>query len=209
MIKFIILFQQPTDLDGFEDVYADFLALVERMPNITRRQVAHVTGSPQGAPPFYRILEIYFESPRHQQEALMSKIGQEAGQELGRLPRGAVQLLFADVYEEAGGATPPTAPKTLRFADLSLDTDTHRAWRRERAIHLTPKEYELLLLFMQNPRQILSREVIFERVWGGDDDGKANVIRVYMRYLRQKTEAEQESRLIHTVRGSGYILREA
>ena len=104
MIKFMILFQQPKDLDSFENVYQDFLALAERMPNIVRRQVAHVTGSPQGAPPFYRILEIYFESPQQQQQALMSKIGQEAGQELGRLPRGMVQLLFADVYEEAGGS---------------------------------------------------------------------------------------------------------
>ena len=104
MIKFMILFQQPKDLDSFENVYQDFLALAERMPNIVRRQVAHVTGSPQGTPSFYRILEIYFESPQQQQQALMSKIGQEAGQELGRLPRGMVLLLFADVYEEAGGS---------------------------------------------------------------------------------------------------------
>ena len=93
-------------MDSFENIYADFLALVERMPNITRRQVVHVTGSPQGTPPFYRILEIYFESPQQQQEALMSTVGQEAGQELGRLPPGAVQLLFADVYEESGSSTP-------------------------------------------------------------------------------------------------------
>ncbi len=106
MIKFIILFHQPTDLDSFEQVYQDFLALVERMPHIIRRQVVHITGSPQGTASFYRILEIYFESPQQQQEALMSKIGQEAGQELGRLPRGTFQLLYADVYEEAGGSTP-------------------------------------------------------------------------------------------------------
>ena len=106
MIKFIILFHQPTDLDSFEQVYQDFLALVERMPHIIRRQVVHITGSPQGTASFYRILEIYFESSQQQQEALMSKIGQEAGQELGRLPRGTFQLLYADVYEEAGGSTP-------------------------------------------------------------------------------------------------------
>ena len=121
MIKFMILFQQPTDLDSFENIYADFLALVERMPNIIRRQVAHVTGSPQGGPPFYRILEIYFESPQQQQEALMSKIGQEAGQELGRLPRGAALLLFADVYEETGGATPqPDKEAQPYFGDDDL-----------------------------------------------------------------------------------------
>ena len=204
MIKFMILFRQPDDVEGFENVYQDFLALVERMPNILRRQVVHVTGSPQGTPSFYRILEIYFESPQHQQQALMSKIGQEAGQELGRLPSGGVQLLFADVYEEAGGST----PEILRFADLSLDTGTHRALRNQRAIDLSVKEYELLLLFMRHPRQVLSREDILKHVWGGELDGESNIIEVYVRYLRQKTEAERESRLIHTVRGAGYVLRE-
>ena len=111
MIKFMILFQQPSDAEHFEQVYQDFLALVERMPNILRRQVVHISGSPQGTPQFYRILELYFESPPAQQEALMSEVGQEAGQELRRLPAGTVQLLFADVYEETGGSTPaPDAP---------------------------------------------------------------------------------------------------
>lgn len=207
MIKFIILFQQPTDADSFEQVYQDFLALIERMPHIIRRQVVHITGSPQGSPAFYRILEIYFESPQQQQAALMSKIGQEAGQELGRLPRGTFQLLYADVYEEAGGSTP--APEILRFGDLSLDTGTHRAYRNERAIDLTAKEYELLLLFMRSPRQVLTRDVILEHIWGSDFDSESNIIEVYVSYLRQKIEMDAESRLIHTIRGSGYVLREA
>lgn len=214
MIKFIILFQQPTDADRFEQVYQDFLALVERMPHIIRRQVVHITGSPQGNPSFYRILEIYFESPQQQQAALMSKIGQEAGQELGRLPRGTFQLLYADVYEEAGGSTPapksyPAAPEILHFGDLSLDTGTHRAYRNERAIDLTAKEYELLLLFMRSPRQVLTRDVILEHIWGSDFDSESNIIEVYVSYLRQKIEMDAESRLIHTIRGSGYVLREA
>ena len=107
MIKFIILFEQPAETEAFENAYQDFLALVERMPNIQRRQVAHITGSPLGNPPFYRMLELYFESPEAQQTALMSPIGQEAGQELiSRLPAGSFHLLMADVYEEAGGQTP-------------------------------------------------------------------------------------------------------
>ncbi len=106
MIKFIILFHQPDDVNAFENVYQDFLALIERMPNILRRQVVHVTGSPQGVPQYYRILEVYFDDITKQQEAMMSPIGQEAGKELGRLPQGAVELLFADVYEEDGGSTP-------------------------------------------------------------------------------------------------------
>lgn len=99
-------------------------------------------------------------------------------------------------------------PEILRFADLSLDTGTHRAMRGDRAIDLTAKEYELLELFMRNPRQVLTRDVIFDRVWGYDFGGESNIIEVYVRYLRQKTETESEARLIHTVRGVGYVLRE-
>jgi len=109
MIKFMILFSEPEDAESFENIYQDFLALVERMPNILRRQVAHVTGSPQGAPEIYRILEIYFQSTAKQTEALLSPVGQEAGAELARLPAGSAQLLFADVYEEAGGGEPEPA----------------------------------------------------------------------------------------------------
>lgn len=120
MIKFMILFGQPDDADSFENIYQDFLALVERMPNILRRQVAHVTGSPQGSPEIYRILEIYFESTEKQTEALMSAAGQEAGSELARLPGGTAQLLFAEVYEEDGGSTP--APATSKADDRAEAT---------------------------------------------------------------------------------------
>ena len=106
MIKFMILFGTPEDAESFENVYQDFLALIERMPNIRRRQVVHVTGSPQGAPKVHRILEIYFDSTDAQTEALMSPMGQEAGKELRRLPEDSYQLLLADVYEEEGGNTP-------------------------------------------------------------------------------------------------------
>ncbi len=99
-------------------------------------------------------------------------------------------------------------PEILRFGDLSLDTGTHRAYRGERAIDLTAKEYELLELFMRNPRQVLTRDVIFDRVWGYDFGGESNIIEVYVRYLRQKTEQNNEPRLVHTVRGVGYVLRE-
>ncbi|MGH2523571.1 MAG: winged helix-turn-helix domain-containing protein, partial [Anaerolineales bacterium] len=102
----------------------------------------------------------------------------------------------------------PAQPEVLRFADLALDTGTRQAFRGDRAIDLTAKEYELLELFMRHPRQVLTREVIFDRVWGYDFGGESNIIEVYVRYLRQKTEAAGESRLLHTVRGVGYVLRE-
>ena len=102
----------------------------------------------------------------------------------------------------------PVQPETLKFADLALDTGTRQAFRGERAIELTAKEYELLELFLHHPRQVLTRELIYDRVWGYDFGGESNIIEVYVRYLRQKTEAAQEARLIHTVRGVGYVLRE-
>jgi len=102
----------------------------------------------------------------------------------------------------------PNRPQVLRFADLALDTGTRQAMRGERVIALTAKEYELLELFMRHPRQVLTRDMIFDRVWGYDFGGESNIIEVYMRYLRQKLETGDEMRLLHTVRGMGYVLRE-
>ena len=102
----------------------------------------------------------------------------------------------------------PSRPQVLRFADLSLDTGTRQASRVDRVISLTAKEYELIELFLRHPRQVLTREVIFDRVWGYDFGGESNIIEVYIRYLRQKLEADNEPRLLHTVRGMGYVLRE-
>jgi DNA-binding response OmpR family regulator len=97
----------------------------------------------------------------------------------------------------------------LRFADLVLDLSTRRAFRQERAIDLTMKEFELLKFLMEHPREVLTREQILENVWGYDFIGESNVIEVYVRYLRLKIEDEGEKRLIQTVRGVGYVLREA
>jgi len=96
----------------------------------------------------------------------------------------------------------------LTFADLSLDTSTRLKTKKNRTISLTAKEYDLLELFLRHPRQVLTREMIFDRVWGYDFGGESNVLDVYIRYLRQKLEIEGETRLIHTVRGVGYVLRE-
>jgi two-component system response regulator MprA len=96
----------------------------------------------------------------------------------------------------------------LTFADLTLDTSTRQATRKNRVIMLTAKEYDLLELFMRHPRQVLTRELIFDRVWGYDFGGESNVLDVYIRYLRQKLETQNETRLIHTVRSVGYVLRE-
>jgi two-component system response regulator MprA len=104
--------------------------------------------------------------------------------------------------------TQPERVPVLKFADLTLDTGSRQASRGNRVVALTAKEYELLELFLRHPKQVLTREVIFDRVWGYDFGGESNVLEVYIRYLRQKLEGDGEPRLIHTVRGVGYVLRE-
>jgi two-component system, OmpR family, response regulator MprA len=96
----------------------------------------------------------------------------------------------------------------LRFADLELDPTTREVTRGGRPIELTRTEFSLLELFMRNPRQVLTRTIIFERVWGYDFGYASNSLDVYVGYLRRKTEAGGEPRLIQTVRGVGYALRE-
>jgi two-component system response regulator MprA len=102
----------------------------------------------------------------------------------------------------------PEGVELLSFGDLRLDTGTHQGFRGDRAFELTAKEYELLELLLRHPKQVLRREVIYDRVWGYNFGGESNIIEVYVRYLRQKSEEGGEPRLIHTVRGVGYVLRE-
>jgi len=102
----------------------------------------------------------------------------------------------------------PTEGEVLRFMDLSLDPSTREVKRGNDIIHLTAQEFDLLELFLRHPRQVLRRDMIYEKVWGYDFGGESNVIEVYMRYLRSKLEAGGQPKLIHTVRGVGYVLRE-
>ncbi|WP_280181973.1 response regulator transcription factor [Nocardia farcinica] len=103
---------------------------------------------------------------------------------------------------------PGDTSETLRFADLSLDPVTREVSRGDRAISLTRTEFSLLEMLMANPRRVLTRSRILEEVWGYDFPTSGNALEVYIGYLRRKTEAEGEPRLIHTVRGVGYVLRE-
>ncbi|RDI51760.1 response regulator transcription factor [Nocardia mexicana] len=98
--------------------------------------------------------------------------------------------------------------ETMTFADLSLDPVTREVSRAERSISLTRTEFSLLEMLMANPRRVLTRSRILEEVWGYDFPTSGNALEVYIGYLRRKTEAEGETRLIHTVRGVGYVLRE-
>jgi two-component system, OmpR family, response regulator MprA len=95
----------------------------------------------------------------------------------------------------------------LAFEDLRLDRLGHEAWRGERMLQLTRTEFLLLEMFLRHPRQVLTRSAIFEHVWGYDFGATSNSLGVYMGYLRRKTESGSEPRLLHTVRGVGYVLR--
>lgn len=101
-----------------------------------------------------------------------------------------------------------TDPETLSFADLSLNRATREVRRGERLIDLTRTEFSLLEMFLQRPRRVLERSFILEEVWGYDFPTTANSLEVYVGYLRRKTEADGEPRLLHTVRGIGYVLKE-
>jgi DNA-binding response OmpR family regulator len=98
--------------------------------------------------------------------------------------------------------------EVLRFGALTLDLAAHEARLGERRVEFTAKEFELLELFMRHPRQVLTRDLLYERIWGYDFGGQSNVIEVYVRALRQKLEFAGAPRLIHTLRGVGYVLRE-
>jgi two-component system, OmpR family, response regulator MprA len=99
--------------------------------------------------------------------------------------------------------------QALTFEDLRLDLLAHEAWRGERMLQLTRTEFQLLEMFLRHPRQVLTRSAIFEHVWGYDFGATSNSLGVYMGYLRRKTELGDEPRLLHTVRGVGYVLRGA
>ncbi len=103
---------------------------------------------------------------------------------------------------------PAQHQEELRFADLVVLPANREAMRGERWLELTAKEFDFLEMFMRNPRQVLTRDMIYERIWDYDFGGESNIIEVYVRYLRTKLEANGEPRLLHTVRGVGYVLRE-
>jgi two-component system response regulator MprA len=113
-----------------------------------------------------------------------------------------VRALLRRASDEDGGG------EVLRFGDMTLDPIAHEVHRGERLVELSKTEFMLLELFMKHPRQVLTRSTIFENVWGYDFGPTSNALGVYIGYLRRKTEEGGESRVLHTVRGIGYVLRD-
>jgi two-component system response regulator MprA len=116
-------------------------------------------------------------------------------------------LLRRSLLATAPGSSPEPADQ-LSFADLRLDPRTREVWRGDRPLRLTRTEFSLLEVFLRHPRQVLTRAALFEHVWGYDFGETSNSIHVYLGYLRRKLESEGEPRLLQTVRGVGFVLRE-
>jgi len=137
-------------------------------------------------------------------------VGLDAGADDYLVKPFALSELYARLRALLRRAEPlDSDAEMLRFADLELDRSAHVVRRGERRIETTRTEFQLLVMFLEYPRQVLSRTQIFERVWGYDFGPGSNALGVYIGYLRRKTEAGGEPRLLHTVRGVGYVLRDS
>ncbi|MGF1674604.1 MAG: response regulator transcription factor [Rivularia sp. (in: cyanobacteria)] len=120
----------------------------------------------------------------------------------------SVEELLARVRARIRRTSEESSENVLQFEDLKLNRSTREVYRHSRLIDLTAKEFDLLEYLLSHPRQVITRDRILEEVWGYDFMGDSNIIEVYVRYLRLKLEANQEKRLLQTVRGVGYVLRE-
>jgi two-component system response regulator MprA len=134
--------------------------------------------------------------------------GLESGADDYMIKPFAFEELLARIRVQLRRREAQASAEVLRFGQLSLNIAAHEARINDKRIEFTAKEYDLLELFMRHPNQVLTREVLYDRIWGYDFGGESNVLEVYIRALRQKLDQAGAPRLIHTVRGVGYIMRE-
>ncbi len=142
-------------------------------------------------------------------DAIQNRVdGLESGADDYLVKPFAPAELVARVHALLRRVQPEADDKPVAYANVHLDPVLHEAWRGENKLTLTVTEFNLLYFFLRHPRQVLERGQILTEVWGYDFGGDSNVLEIYISYLRKKLEAENQSRLIHTVRGVGYVLRE-
>jgi two-component system, OmpR family, response regulator MprA len=188
-------------LGGSEEDQADAVILDVLMPGIDGLEVCRRLRADQNAVPVLML------TARAEVDSRVAGLDAGADDYLPK-PFALAELLarLRALLRRAGNGDEPG--DVLRFSDLELDLGTREVRRGRRPIELTRTEFALLELFLRNPRQVLTRSIIFERVWGYDFGPTSNSLDVYIGYLRRKTEAGDAPRLIHTIRGVGYALRE-
>ena len=188
-------------LGGSEDGEADAVILDVLMPGIDGLEVCRRLRADRNAVPVLML------TARAEVDSRVAGLDAGADDYLPK-PFALAELLarLRALLRRAGNGD--EAGDVLRFSDLELDLGTREVRRGRRPIELTRTEFALLELFLRNPRQVLTRSIIFERVWGYDFGPTSNSLDVYIGYLRRKTEEGDAPRLIHTIRGVGYALRE-
>ncbi len=189
----------PAALAAHAERPADAIVLDVAMPRMDGLEVCRRLRSAGDSTP---VLMLTARAAIHDRVA-----GLDAGADDYLVKPFALEELLARIRALLRRST-PADDEVLRFSDLSLDPGTREVRRGERLMELTRTEFLLLELLLRNARQVLTRELIFDRVWGYDFGANSNSLEVYIGYLRRKTEAAGEPRLIHTVRGVGYVLRE-
>ena len=184
-------------IEQARDLHPDAVLLSSALPDMDCLWACRLLREPEGAPP------ILVLSDGDSVAALNAGADDHRPREIsvGELYARLRALTRRHSNGNSGG-------EPLTFCELELDTEAHEARVGERAVRLTRTEFDLLHLFMSNPRRVMTHDLIYERVWGYDFALAGNALRVYMGYLRRKLEQAGERRLLHTVRGVGYVLRE-
>ena len=197
--KVLVALDGPTGLNIARDQPPDFVILDWMLPGMDGLEVCRRLRAAMSVP----ILMLTAKDSVPDRVA-----GLDAGADDYLVKPFSFDELLARLRALKRRSKPVEGEETLRFADIMLDPAAREVKRGERRLELTAKEFDLLELFMRHPRQVLTREVIYDRIWDYDFGGESNIIEVYIRYLRQKTESAGELRVIQTVRGVGYVLRE-
>jgi two-component system response regulator MprA len=178
----------------------DLIILDWLMPRLNGIETAKALRSTEAAPPILMLTA---------RDAVEQRVeGLDSGVDDYLVKPFAPEELLARLRALLRRSEPEGRDKPIGYADLALDPLTRETRRGTRSFNLTPKEFDLLLYLLRHPRQVMTRDRILQDVWGYDFDGNGNVLEVYVGYLRTKTEANGEPRLIQTVRGVGYVLRE-